>query len=93
MEQTSFTTSKSSQLNVRLKAAQKKMLSQIVEYSMHCINYAKKRARKTSVVRSSYSKVTFHTITSSISLVTSYELCLACQHLLQIGLIINWLRN
>ena len=47
MEQTSFTTSKSSQLNVRLKATQKKkMLSQIVEYSMHYINYAKREQEK-----------------------------------------------
>ena len=42
---------------------------------------------KKNLCCSSYSKVMFNTITSSISLVTSYELCLACQHLIQIGII------
>ena len=49
----------------------------------------KKRARKTSVAQTDLSKVTFHTITSSVSLVTSCQLCLAFQHLIQIGLITN----
>ena len=53
----------------------------------------KKRARKTSVAQTDYSKITFHTITISVSLVTSYESCLACQHLIQIGLITNCVRN
>ena len=43
----------------------------------------KKRARKTAVVQAD-SKVTFHTV---MSLVWAQSLCLACQHLIQIGLI------
>ena len=42
-------------------------------------NLPKKRARKTFVVQAD-SEVMFHNITSSFSLVTNYELCLACQH-------------
>ena len=33
-------------LNVRLKAAKKSLLSQNVEYSMHCINYTKGEQEK-----------------------------------------------
>ena len=86
-------------------------------------NLRKKRAKKTPVAQTDYSKVTFHTtlraealrssqishlsrkiegpllagqfhtITSSVSLVTSCQLCLAFQHLIQIGLITNCVRN
>ena len=61
MEQTSFITSK-----CETQGGKKKLLSQSVEYPMHCIiKLRKKRARKTSIAQAD-SKVTFHTITSSI---------------------------
>ena len=50
-------------LNVRLKAA-KNLLSQSVEYSMHRVNYAKREQEKPLLFK--LTKVTFHTITSSI---------------------------
>ena len=59
-------------------------------HALHNLRY-KRESRKTSVVQAD-SKVTFHTITSSFSLVTSYESCLACQHLIQIELITNCVR-
>ena len=79
----------------RLKAAKKKFAQSKcrILHALHKLR--KKRARKTSVVQmQTDSKVTFHTITSSISLVTTNKLCLAFQHLIQIGrLITNWVRN
>ena len=51
------------------QSGKKKLLSQSVEYSMHCIHYAKKRARKTSIVQAD-SRVKFHTIISSIHLLS-----------------------
>ena len=59
-------------------------------HALHNLRY-KRESRKTSVVQAD-SKVTFHTITSSFSLVTSYESCLACQHLIQIELTTNCVR-
>ena len=68
MEQTSFITSK---INVRLKVAKEKFAQSecIILHALHKL--CKKRARKTSIVQAD-SKVTFLTITTSVSLVTSY---------------------
>ena len=56
--------------NVRLKAAKKIAWSKCrILHALHKLH--KKKTRKTSVVQAN-TKVTFHTITSSISLVTSY---------------------
>ena len=56
--------------NVRLKGAKKNARSKYrILYALHKLH--KKKTRKTSVVQAN-TKVTFHTITSSISLVTSY---------------------
>ena len=56
--------------NVRLKAAKKIARSKYrILHALHKLH--KKKTRKTSVVQAN-TKVAFHTITSSISLVTSY---------------------
>ena len=86
-DQISFITSKCETQSGK-KIAQSKCR---ILHALHKLR--KKRARKTSVAQTDYTKVTFHTITSSVSLVTSYESCLACQHLIQIGLITNCVRN
>ena len=82
-DQISFITSKCETQSGR-KIAQSKCR---ILHPLHKLR--KKRARKTSVAQTDLSKVTFHTITSSVSLVTRCQLCLAFQHLIQIGLITN----
>ena len=49
-----------------------------IVHSLHSLRY-QRESTKTSVVQVD-SKVTFHTITSSFSLVTSYESCLTRQY-------------
>ena len=79
-------------LNVRLKAEKKIPQSKCrILHALHKLR--KKRARKTSVAQTDYSNVPFTLSRAQVSLVTSYESCLACQHLIQIGLITNCVRN
>ena len=64
-DQISFITSKCETQSGK-KIAQSKCR---ILHALHKLR--KKRARKTSVAQTDYSKVTFHTITSSVSLVTT----------------------
>ena len=79
-------------LNVRLGAA-KKIFAQSKCMILHVLHkLRKKRARNTSVVQAD-PEVTFHTITSSVSLVMSYQSCWACQHLIKIRLITSCIKK
>ena len=75
------------------QSGKKKQFGQSKCRILHALHkLRKKRAGNASVVQGD-STVKFHIITSSISLVTSYDSCLACQHSIQIGLSTNWVRN